>query len=74
MFRQVSLERHQPIYALAQAVDAVVLAACDDDQPARRHAPDRLGDAQLILAAMPAGQHQGDVEGRTFRPRRDHVA
>ncbi len=64
IFRQMAFERHKLVDALAQAGDAVVLAAGDDDQTARCDAFDRLGNAHLVLAAMAAGKHQRCIECR----------
>ena len=71
IFRQMAVERHKLVDALAQAGDAVILAAGNDDQPAGRHALEGLGDAQLVLAAMAAGKHQRHVEAVAFGLRRD---
>ena len=74
MLRQMAFERRQGVDPLAQAVDAIFLAACDSDHPARRDALDGFSDAQLILPAMPTGEHQSHIVTLAFRPRRHAMA
>ena len=71
MLRHVAFQFDQPFHPLAQARYAVVLAAGDKDQPARPNAFERFGDAQLVLATMPAAQNQRRVEVFSLRLRRD---
>ena len=77
MFRQMAVERHKLVDALAQAGNAVVLAAGDDDRSARPDTLDRLGDAQFVLArddgwqsTRAASKPSPSRRGVTVKPRR----
>lgn len=67
IFRLAAFDPDQLRQPLAQGGDAVVLRAGDDDQPAGPGARHRLGDVELVAAAMAACQHQRDSVAFTFR-------
>ena len=70
VFWEVALDIDDIGHALAQAGDAVLLAAGDDDQAVRAGPFQRLGDPQFILTAVPAGEHERRVEAIAFGKRR----
>ena len=60
--------------ALSQAADTVVLAAGHHDEPAGLRTRQCVGNAQFVFAAMPAGQHEREVEAFAFGLRRGREA
>ena len=69
VFWQVATEVDKLADALAQAGDAVIGAACDNDETARNDPLYRLSDPVFVLPAMAAGEHQRTAKPRPLRVR-----
>src|SRR6185312_5652843 len=71
VFRQRSFDGNEAAKPLAQAGDAVVLGACDEDQRAGNSAFNGIGNAQFVQAAMATGKDERRRISFSLGPRRD---
>ncbi|WP_442579715.1 hypothetical protein ACSBOB_30220 [Mesorhizobium sp. ASY16-5R] len=67
---EMPLDIHDVGHAFTQGRDTIVLAARNHDLSIRPGSDERLGDAQFVLATMPARQHERRIEVFAFGLRR----
>jgi hypothetical protein len=67
----MAVKRHKLVETLAQAADALILAASDDDQSTGRDTLKRFGYPQFVLSAMAPGKQERRIETTALPLRRD---